>query len=75
MVCGRNIIVTVGLDALDCVVSIKAKLLQDLLVDRVVKRHKFLLGEKTLWGFVFKLFIPGMLSYGSYVVAFFRVYL
>jgi hypothetical protein len=62
MICSRNVVVAVGLYTFDCVVGIKAKLLEDLLVDRVIERHEFLLGEETLLCLVCELAIPRVLS-------------
>lgn len=56
------VVVAVGLYTLDCVVGIEAILFQDLLVDRVIERHKFLLGKETFLCLVCELAVPRMLS-------------
>ena len=57
---GCDIVVTVGLYTLDCVVGIKAELIENLLVDRVIQWHELLSGEEAFWGLVLELLVPGV---------------
>jgi hypothetical protein len=70
-----DIVVTVRFDALHCVVCIETELLQNLLINRVIKRHELLLRKETLWTFVFELFKPGMCADFLNSVSFFWLYL
>ena len=63
MISSCDVIMTVRFYAFHGIVSVEAKLLQNLLIDGVVKRHELLLWEKTFRSFVFKLFEPRMSSY------------
>lgn len=59
----RYVIMTIRFDTFDCVISIESELLQNLLIYCVVEWHKLLLGEETLWCFIFELFEPRMGPY------------
>ncbi len=75
MVGSSDIVVTVRFDTLHCVVCIETELLQNLLINRVIKRHELLLRKETLWTFVFELFEPGMRADFLNSVSFFWLYL
>jgi len=75
MVGSSDIVVTVRFDALHSVVCIETELLQNLLINRVIKRHELLLRKETLWTFVFELFEPGMCADFLNSVSFLWLYL
>lgn len=74
MVSCSYIIMAVGFNAFDCVVSIKAELFQNLFVDCIVERHEFFLGEKSFWALIFELSVPGMRSNFLKSVSLRRIY-
>lgn len=51
---------SVCFDAFDRVVRIEAKLVENLLVEGIVKRHYLLRWEQSDWLLVFKLLVPGV---------------
>jgi hypothetical protein len=57
---GCDIVVSVGLNALDCVVGIKAELIENLLVDRVIQWHELLGGEEAFRSLILELLVPGV---------------
>lgn len=62
MISSSYVVMPIRLDTFYRIVGVKTKLFQDLLIDRVVERHKLLLWEQTFRSLVFKLLKPRMCS-------------
>jgi hypothetical protein len=75
VVCSSYIVMTICFNTLNRVICIETELFQNLFINRVIQRHELLLGEETLWTFVFKLFVPGMCTDFLNSVALLRFYL
>lgn len=75
VVCSSYIVMAICFYTLYRVVSIETELFQNLFINRVIQRHELLLGEETLWTFVFELFEPGMCTDFLNSVALLRFYL
>lgn len=62
MVSCSDIVVSISLYALDRVVRIKAKLIENLLVNIVFNRHQLRAWEKSSWLLIAKLPVPWVLT-------------
>lgn len=73
MVRGRDLIVSVGFDALDGVVGVIVEFIKHHLVELVIDRHRLLAGEQSFWFAVFQLFEPNVIPNFINTVTFFGV--
>jgi len=59
---GCDIVVPICFNALDRIVWVETKLIENLLIDGVFYRHQFLAWEQARWLLVSKLSVPGVLA-------------
>ena len=73
MVSCSNVVVSIGLDTLDCIIGVKAKLVEDLFIHNVIHGHYLFPRKKSNRLLVFELLVPRMSSDFIYAIPVLRI--